>query len=223
MEKQRKRYSKEHWLRSSDPEKALSAYLEQQSKAYSRVKNAFVKELLGDLSGKRFLDFGCGAGMFTVHAALQGALEVVGVDAEETALSAARYFAESEGVDHLCSFVRSEHFPILGSRPRFDVILMKDVIEHVQDDQDLLYAASEAIAPGGCLVLSTQNSLSLNYLLQGTRRPISFDAVALTITFHPKRLYGKTPPRVLSIQLNESIRKNSLPEPGSPGNLYGTR
>jgi 2-polyprenyl-6-hydroxyphenyl methylase/3-demethylubiquinone-9 3-methyltransferase len=170
MEDQRKRYPKEHWLRSADSEKALSAYLEQQSKAYSRIKNAFVKELLGDLSGKRFLDYGCGGGMFTVHAALQGSLEVVGVDAEETALSSARYFAQCEGVDHLCNFIRSEHFPVLGNRPKFDVILMKDVIEHVQDDQDLLYAASEAIEPGGCLILSTQNSLSLNYLLQGTYR-----------------------------------------------------
>lgn len=170
MEEQRKRYPEKHWLRSPDTEKALAAYLDQQGKAYSRIKNTFVKELLGDLSGKRVLDYGCGAGMFTVHAARQGCLEVVGVDAEETALAAARYFSQREGVAHLCRFVRSERFPILANRPKFDVILMKDIIEHVQDDQGLLYSAAESIVPGGRLILSTQNSLSLNYLLQGTYR-----------------------------------------------------
>ncbi|MFH1115675.1 MAG: methyltransferase domain-containing protein [Pseudomonadota bacterium] len=170
MQQQRKRYSEEHWLRSHDPEQVLAAYLEQQGKAYSRVKNAFVKELLGDLAGKRFLDYGCGAGMFTVHAAHQGAVEVVGVDAEESALAAAGHFARQEGVGRLCSFVRSDRFPVLGKRPRFDVILMKDIIEHVGDDQALLYAAAEAVVPGGVLVVGTQNSMSLNYLIQGTYR-----------------------------------------------------
>ena len=165
---QRKTYPDDHWLRSHDPEKALAAYLDQQSKAYSRAKNAFILELLGDLKGKRFLDYGCGAGMFTVHAALEGASEVVGVDAEDTALSTAVHFARQEGVHHLCSFIHSEEFPSFSRRGRFDVILMKDVIEHVPDDQGLLEDAAAAVVPGGQIILSTQNSLSLNYLLQGT-------------------------------------------------------
>ncbi len=168
MQNQRRRYPEDHWLRSDDSEKVLAAYLEQQSKAYSRIKNTFVKELLGDLRDKRFLDYGCGAGMFTVHAARLGAQEVVGVDAEGSALAAARYFAQREGVEHLCSFVRSDRFPVLGKRPKFDVILMKDIIEHVPDDQGLLFAAAESVVPGGLLVISTQNALSLNYLIQGT-------------------------------------------------------
>ncbi len=164
----RKTYPDDHWLRSHDPEKALAAYLDQQSKAYSRAKNAFILELLGDLKGKRFLDYGCGAGMFTVHAALEGAAEVVGVDAEDTALSTAVHFARQERVHHLCRFIHSEEFPSFSSRGRFDVVLMKDVIEHVPDDQGLLGDAAASVVPGGLIVLSTQNSLSLNYLLQGT-------------------------------------------------------
>jgi 2-polyprenyl-6-hydroxyphenyl methylase / 3-demethylubiquinone-9 3-methyltransferase len=168
MTTEQKHYSKDHWLRSLDAERALEAYMEQQSKAYSRVKNAFITELLGDLSGKRFLDYGCGAGMFVVHAARDAALEVVGVDTMETALATARHFARTEGLESLCTFIRSDRFPRLTSSPRFDVILMKDVIEHVPDDQALLEEAAGAMVPGGHLVLSTQNSLSLNYLIQAT-------------------------------------------------------
>lgn len=165
---ERKEYPEDHWLRSGDAEKALAAYMDQQGKAYSRVKNAFIRELLGDLRGLRFLDYGCGAGMFVVHAARDGALEVVGVDAVETALDTARYFARTEGLERICNFVNNDKFPEMGSRPRFDVILMKDVIEHVPDDQGLLNAAARALAPGGSLIVSTQNSLSLNFLIQGT-------------------------------------------------------
>ncbi|MGO9568292.1 MAG: class I SAM-dependent methyltransferase [Desulfomonilaceae bacterium] len=164
---QRKRYADDHWLRSHDPEKALAAYLDQQNKVYSRAKNAFILELLGDLRGKRFLDYGCGAGMFTVHAALEGASEVVGVDAEDTALSTAVHFARQEGVHHLCSFIHSEEFPSFSRCGRFDIILMKDVIEHVLDDQGLLCEAAASLIPGGQIILSTQSSLSLNYLIQG--------------------------------------------------------
>ncbi len=168
MDPQRNTYPDGHWLRSHDPKKALAAYLDQQDKAYSRAKNAFILELLGDLKGKRFLDYGCGAGMFTVHAALEGASDIVGVDAEPAALSTAIHFAREERVHHLCTFIRSEDFPSFSSRRRFDVVLMKDVIEHVRDDQGLLGAAAASLVPGGRIVLSTQNSLSLNYLLQGT-------------------------------------------------------
>jgi 2-polyprenyl-6-hydroxyphenyl methylase / 3-demethylubiquinone-9 3-methyltransferase len=45
---------------------------------------------------------------------------------------------------------------------------MKDVIEHVPDDLTLLHKAASALVPGGVLVLSTQNLLSLNYFLEGT-------------------------------------------------------
>jgi len=172
MSKIRKLYPESHWLRSEDPEEALAAYMDQQSKAYSRVKNAYIRDLIGNLEGKHFLDYGCGAGMFVVHAAESRAAEVVGVDAETGALAAARHFARREGVEHACRFILSETFPSLLGRPRFDVILIKDVLEHVEDDEALLSAARNALVPGGRLVLSTQNSLSLNYLLEGTYRRI---------------------------------------------------
>lgn len=167
MDPRRKTYPDDHWLKSDDPEQALRTYLEQQDKAYSRVKNAYIRELLGNLEDKRVLDYGCGAGFFSVYAAQSGAAKVVGIDAEESALATARHFARTQGVESVCSFVRSERFPVFLGRDVFDVVLMKDVIEHVPDDQMLLHAAAAALVPAGRLVLSTQNALSLNYLLQG--------------------------------------------------------
>lgn len=168
MEVQPKHYSENHWLLDRDPENALMIYLEQQSKAYSRVKNDFIKELLGDLQGKRFLDYGCGAGFFSVYAALSGARVVLGVDSLETALATAALYARKQGVHKVCQFVCNSSFPRDLGPHKFDVILMKDVVEHVADDQALLEAARDALIPGGILVISTQNRISLNYLFQGT-------------------------------------------------------
>ena len=146
--------------------------MDQQSKVYSQVKNAFIRELLGELHGKRFLDYGCGAGIFSVYAALSGADFVLGVDAEQASLSTARYYAEREGMSCVCRFVSSDSLPSFTPQTVFDVVLMKDVLEHVAQDQALLDGIAEVLAPGGTLVISTQNSLSLNYLIEGTYRRI---------------------------------------------------
>ncbi len=168
----RKKYPDDHWIRSKNNEKALQSYLEQQSKAYSRMKNAFIIELLGDVHCMRFLDYGCGPGMFLGYAAKAGASLVVGTDIEETVLSTARYFTEKQGISDVCVFLVSNQFPAFSSEARFDAILLKDVIEHVEDDQSLLNAAAKAIAPDGIIVVSTQNALSLNYLIEGTYQRI---------------------------------------------------
>ena len=168
MSAERKSYPDDHWLKNSDPVKVLESYMDQQSKAYSKTKNAFIRELAGDLRGKRVLDYGCGAGLFTAYAARQGAKAVVGVDAEETALAAARLLVDQEGVSSACTFVRSDRFPRFAETTRFDLVLLKDVIEHVDDDESLIAAAAAALIPGGRLVLSTQNALSLNYIIEGS-------------------------------------------------------
>ncbi len=164
---QRKRYDTEHWIRSQDEISGLDAYLEQQGKVYSQVKNHFVAELLGRLEDKTVLDYGCGGGYFVVHAAKAGAKVVLGVDAEDSVLAVARRFAEREGVVGSCQFIHSERFPKFPVNKGFDVIIMKDVLEHVINDDRLLEEAASVLNPSGIIVASTQNSLSLNFLLEG--------------------------------------------------------
>ena len=168
----RKQYATDHWIRSLDHEKALQDYLEQQRNAYTRMKNAFIIELLGNIRQKRFLDYGCGPGMFLSHAVSSGASLVVGVDIEEAALSTARYFAEKQGIADSCMFMTCNRFPVFSPETRFDVILLKDVIEHVENDQSLLNAVAQAVAPNGIVVVCTQNALSLNFLIEGAYQRI---------------------------------------------------
>ena len=105
---------------------------------------------------------------FSIYAARKKARLVIGVDAEENILSAARLFAARQGVDSGIGFLRAARFPSLKHDVKFDTVLMKDVIEHAPDDSALLAAAAKAMSPGGSLILTTQNSLSMNYLIEGS-------------------------------------------------------
>ncbi len=163
-------YPAGHWLLSEDPERVLAASRRQQALAYSRVKNAFLFELMGDLAGRRVLDVGCGAGWMSVAAARRGARLVLGLDVLPTALGAARLLARREGLSEGCAFVQAADLASIA--PGFDIILLRDVVEHLPDDEGFLSAVASRLAPGGRVVLSTQNSRSLNYFLEGGCRRI---------------------------------------------------
>jgi len=224
-----KRYADDHWIRSKNHEYALQAYLEQQGKAYSRIKNTFIIELLGDIRHKRFLDYGCGPGMFLGHAAKSGAALAVGTDIEETVLSTARYFTKKMGVAEACTFLVSNQFPAFSSAVHFDAILIKDVIEHVEEDQSLLNAAAKAIAPDGAIVVSTQNAISLNFLIEGTFQRIirndknwyGWDPTHLRF-YTPQKLKAKLEMAGLRCTAWRSIYliPNKIPAPLSSGRQF---
>jgi len=93
----------------------------------------------------RLLELGCGSG--NVLAALGEFGEAVGMDAHEDLTAAAR----AAGLD-----VRVGHLPDdLGVPPGWaEVVLLLDVIEHVDDDVAALRAARAAVGEGGLLVVT---------------------------------------------------------------------
>jgi SAM-dependent methyltransferase len=93
----------------------------------------------------RLLELGCGSG--NVLAALSEFGEAVGVDAHQDLAAAARV----AGLD-----VRIGHLPDdLGVTPGWaDVVLLLDVIEHVDDDVATLGSARTGVGEGGLLVVT---------------------------------------------------------------------
>ena len=93
----------------------------------------------------RLLELGCGSG--NVLAALSEFGEAVGMDAHDDLTAAAR----AAGLD-----VRVGHLPDnLGVPPGWaEVVLLLDVIEHVDDDVATLSAARAGVAEGGLLVVT---------------------------------------------------------------------
>ncbi len=50
---------------------------------------------------------------------------------------------------------------------QLDLIFVKDVIEHIKDDEQFLDNMNFHLKAGGLIMIITQNSWSLNYLIQG--------------------------------------------------------
>ena len=79
---------------------APSARLEQyQTPAPLAARLLYHAALNGDIGDRRVGDLGCGTGILSIGAALLGAREVVGVDADESVLSTARENAGRIGVE----------------------------------------------------------------------------------------------------------------------------
>jgi 2-polyprenyl-6-hydroxyphenyl methylase/3-demethylubiquinone-9 3-methyltransferase len=104
------------------------------------------------LEGLRVLDVGCGAGLMCEPLASRGA-RVTGIDAAERNIAAARLHSTAEGLS--VDYRVGEPTHVLGADERFDLVLLLEVVEHVDDVDAFVQAAARHVAPGGPLVAST--------------------------------------------------------------------
>ena len=100
----------------------------------------------------------------SVYSAIHGA-EVTLVDIESNALETATLFARNEGVHERLVCLHSDVFPEILRSKKFDLIIAKDIIEHITNDKEFLRDLATCQETGGRLLLSTQNALSLNAIL----------------------------------------------------------
>ena len=116
-----------------------------------------------DLAGAGVLDVGCGGGLLSESLAARGAT-VIGVDASEDALAAARAHLEESDLDVDYRATTAE--ALAGSHPgRFDLVTCMELIEHVPDAAGLVAACARLVRPGGTVVFSTINRNPRSYAL----------------------------------------------------------
>jgi 2-polyprenyl-6-hydroxyphenyl methylase/3-demethylubiquinone-9 3-methyltransferase len=116
---------------------------------------------VGTLQGLRIADVGCGAGLMCEPLAGRGA-SVVGVDAAANNIAAARLHAKAAGL-HI-DYRVGEPEAALHDGERFDVLLLLEVVEHVNDMPAFVRDAVAHLAPGGLLLVSTINRTLRSYL-----------------------------------------------------------
>jgi 2-polyprenyl-6-hydroxyphenyl methylase/3-demethylubiquinone-9 3-methyltransferase len=112
------------------------------------------------LHGLRFLDIGCGGGVFCEPLAELGA-HVVGIDPAENAIRIATQHAHQTGVqiDYRCTTAET----LAGSGECFDVVLAMEVTEHVADSDVFIQHCAALVKPGGLAILSTLNRTAISY------------------------------------------------------------
>lgn len=118
-----------------------------------RIAGHFARPL-GDLTGLRMADVGCGAGLMCEPLAERRA-QVVGVDAAAKNIAAARLHANVGRLN--IDYRVGEPEAALHEADAFDVLLLLEVVEHVDNLQTFVRQAARHLKPGGLLLISTIN------------------------------------------------------------------
>ncbi len=123
------------------------------------VRMEYILGQIGDVKRKDILDVGCGGGLVCEPLARLGA-NVTGLDADINAIEAARTHAKETGlkVSYRCETVE-EHSGL------YDVVLVLEILEHVNDPAAFLKDCAAKLKPGGVLIASTLNRTPQSFAL----------------------------------------------------------
>ena len=116
---------------------------------------------VGDLRELRIADIGCGAGLMCEPLAGRGA-HVVGVDAAAKNIAAAQVHASAGRLN--IDYRIGEPQAALREGERFDVLLLLEVVEHVDNVQSFVREAIQHLKPGGLLLVSTINRTARSFV-----------------------------------------------------------
>ena len=131
--------------------------------AWSRIAH-FQKDLTTDnkpLKGLKILDIGCGGGLLCEPMARLGA-EVLGIDVVEKNIKVASLHAKKMKLDIDYQHISAED--LLKKKPKFDVILNMEVIEHVDSPAFFIEICSNLLKRRGLIFCSTINKNFKSYL-----------------------------------------------------------
>jgi malonyl-CoA O-methyltransferase len=146
-----------NWFRKTEKVEVLPPLegYERWASTYSMEDNPVkktsderVKKFLPPLTGKNFLDAGCGPGSFCRYALLEGASHVVGIDLSPAMIAIAA--KTCPGAEFRCSDLSS----MVLEQNHYDVILSALVLGHVENLAHVLGRLIPALRTGGHLLIT---------------------------------------------------------------------
>lgn len=112
-----------------------------------------VKDAAGNKPGLKVLDYGCGVGTLSLYLASKNN-QVVGVDISRRAIKMANNSARMTGWSNFTKFSTTRSKKLDSTRNTYDLILCLEVLEHVENDRELLMSLSKLLKKTGVLIVS---------------------------------------------------------------------
>ncbi|HEX6925488.1 MAG TPA: class I SAM-dependent methyltransferase [Longimicrobiaceae bacterium] len=150
------------WWDSRNFDKWKSHYLSEYARGRSIL--ALLAERAPELriEGTRVLDVGCGDAGVAIAFAEAGA-RAFGIEPFELSVERGRVRAEEHGVTVDLRVGVAEELPY--ERASFDLVLLDNVLEHVQDRERTLDEIDRVLRPGGLLYLVTPKPFAIHSLV----------------------------------------------------------
>lgn len=130
--------------------------------AYFSAKSS-LQQLIGDLSGKTFIDIGCGSGLFSIAANALGAKKVTGFDVDPQCVETAKNLLghirqwdpqiKEDAIEFSVSSILDKNLPAVSA----DVVYSWGVLHHTGDMYKAFDAVIRLVAKGGLLVIAIYN------------------------------------------------------------------
>lgn len=145
-------------------------------------------------SGVRVLEFGCGNGRNVALPVAERGFWVTGVDSHQPSVQAARAYNRLPNVTFICS-----DFAAFRSDKPYNVVILSDILEHIQDPKHLLKHSLSYLTADGIILISIPNGYGPfeieRYLVRiGLLKPL-LGAIHLLGTIKRKILGQSIPPR----------------------------
>lgn len=141
--------------------KNWSEFLTHFNEERLRAAQQSLTDFLGmsSLSGKRFLDIGCGSGLFSLSAYSLGAAKVLSFDLDANSVSCAQSLRDRAGAPANWIVQRGSVLDreFLGSLGTFDLVYSWGVLHHTGDMWQAIRNAASLVSPNGLLCIALYN------------------------------------------------------------------
>ena len=115
-----------------------------------RLESQLILELVGNVSGRRVLDVGCGDGEFALELTRRGAV-VTGIDASAAMIDAAKKRAAHHNADIVFQVATAEQLPFAAEQ--FDIVTAITILCFVEDASPVFREIASVLRSGGRLVI----------------------------------------------------------------------
>jgi 2-polyprenyl-6-hydroxyphenyl methylase/3-demethylubiquinone-9 3-methyltransferase len=157
-------------------------------KAESRLKSVYARECFvrqGLSANAKILDVGCGAGLISNELAKDG-YELHGVDQSASSIEVAKRHAPRGSKVH---YSAGDAFALPYEDQSFDVVMLLDFLEHVEDPAAAIKEAGRVLKPNGMMLFYTFNRTWIAGLL--AVKAVEFIAKDCPKNFHLLSMFIK--------------------------------
>jgi SAM-dependent methyltransferase len=128
-------------------------YFREQAHTTAKHVIPFIDSILPVSSSLSVLEIGCGEGGNLLPFLEAGCSRIVGIDLSESKINNARKFYSTITGGEKVGFIAADIYDS-GSAGTFDLVMMRDVLEHIHDQEKFIGFVKRFLNPGGVLFIA---------------------------------------------------------------------